>query len=308
MKTSKSLGMLLGFIIAYCSGYAQNTIETDKKIIFYKNQIALKPDSTCYFLNKLGMYYYEIEDNKKALEFFFKCDSRTLNDTFEMKSEYVKSLTYFGIELYDRALYHNLKSLHLAQSMGNRNFEVNNLIQIAALYRNLNDFSESARYFDKALKTVDSKDNETLFWIYYHRGYKYYMENRTEDAIGDYTRAMEYAKQIHPYLLIYNYNELGNAYLKQNHDSAIYYLNKSIAINIRETGMFTEEQYVQSLFYKAKYYRALGNYEMSRNVIAKSKRLLKDDKNSKFQAKYAMEMMLYYNHIQELDSSAFYAE
>ena len=67
MKTSKSLGMLLGFIIAYCSGYAQNTIETDKKIIFYKNQIALKPDSACYFLNKLGMYYYEIEDNKKAL-------------------------------------------------------------------------------------------------------------------------------------------------------------------------------------------------------------------------------------------------
>ncbi|MFT3910328.1 MAG: adenylate/guanylate cyclase domain-containing protein [Ferruginibacter sp.] len=207
----------------------------------------------------IGALFLDYGNGQEARQYFDKAVIilTEANDSGYLGAAYNKlGNFYFSTHNYDSAIVNYFKALSIYEAIGDAIPAAQNISNIAACY-----------FFEKKYTPSIS---------FYHRALAFYTENEIEAEIPGI------------------YNSLGSVYEETgNVDSALYYLNKSIATAIATGNMSMQVESYEAL---SKLYEHQGNFEASLNAYKKyfstTNSLLNDEKVkqiSEMQTKYQTE-------------------
>jgi signal transduction histidine kinase len=148
----------------------------DKAIEFYRKALKLKKEvNDNYDLDRLlinlGMCYNQIKDYKSAREYInegFKICGENCNVQIKIEGEFGLGVSYYNSELdYEQARFHILKSYQIAKELGDKRWQIENIIFLSRISSKLKEDSVAKDFLTKAeLIASGTEYNYLLIEIY----------------------------------------------------------------------------------------------------------------------------------------------
>ena len=198
-----------------------------------------KAQGDFYYRLCIGHYSQGNEQQAIALADTVEQIGITIKDTTLLLASYaMKGLIFKQLDKYEQAIEQQLKSLKMAQASGNKNGEATAYTNIAQLYNNLSNTSQSLAYYQKARKLFEQmNDTVRIVHVYIGLGNHFYYRSSNENAAHYLDSALYYFNkvlQMRSYaegvdiISAKLYNNLGNVYRdKQQYNKANIFYKKA---------------------------------------------------------------------------------
>lgn len=104
---------------------------------------------------------------------------------------------------YEQAKQMHQQALHMYEKVGFREGQVDTLVNLGILARDIHEFGGAERHIAEALILVQEIGNPCLLYdVYLNRGDLYLLANRLQEAAKDYTASVAAAEAIRIHLLL----------------------------------------------------------------------------------------------------------
>ncbi len=230
----------------------------------------LKQSWECY---EQGNYKCMIENSKETL----KLSKKYNNEKGIAESYYYLGIAYFSINDMNNALKYTRLAVEYAEKKKNYRWIVYSYTLLGEIFRNLGKSDYALKYFKKSLEFAKKNNNAKMIPIILINIANIYFENKNyKKALNTYQNALELAKKeklrkSYQALILFN---IGLSYYKiGDFKKAIMHLKKS-AYLFKEIGNM--RNYLESVYFTAKSYLALGNKDKAEIIIKENLPLAKN--------------------------------
>ncbi|MCE3280525.1 MAG: protein serine/threonine phosphatase [Bacteroidetes bacterium] len=188
-----------------------------------------------------------------------------------IKNRKCKTLTNMGNGYamqgdFPKALKYSFDALRIAEEIGNKHMQANNLGSIGSIFNRQKEFNKALEYYFKALKIYEElKMRNGLAYCYIGIGNTYNDLNDFDKALEYYFKSLRINEETDnkPYIAA-NLGNIGNAYLRQKkNDKALEYLSRALKMDEEQgnsTGMAYRLSSLGSLYIKLKKYEEAEKY------------------------------------------------
>ncbi len=262
--------------------------------------------------NRRGIYYFMTGDYKKSISEYKKALEYTDENTPYQEVRLYSNIAYSLriLNLNDSALGYNKKVIDLADKYGLETIYQQTILDLASVYLNQEDYTESAKYYHLVeLDTESSNDEEYLIKAYSSLAMFYYRVGNFDKSYNLFKLAIKIDEEYESIDFIgINHANLGLLYqdVAQDYDSAIYFFRKSTGLfstyvrprkylmaNINIGNAFIDRNVLDSAYYyynlayqdtlledfpvyKAAVYTNLGMYHLRNEELIKARKFLND--------------------------------
>ncbi len=212
-------------------------------------------------LKKAGKYIEKIEDDEENQRFLLKLYS------------YLGSVS-IQLGNMEEAQMYLLKSLELAEKLGDKKSKVDALVNIGLIYGRNQDYKNAEEIYKKAIELTNSEDERDV--IYNNLAHIYMKKKEPDKAIEYFKKSVEIAERIgnkrRAGELMLN---LGMAYaMIGNLENAKKYLDEGLELAKQTGNKFWE---AMGYRYVGHYNVITGNLEEGRNYLWKSYKMFRDE-------------------------------
>ncbi|MDB4534422.1 tetratricopeptide repeat protein [Vicingaceae bacterium] len=223
--------LIFFYLFIFCDTKSE-IIDLDK--LNYRLKSSTTRNDSIETLNKLGSYYESISNYTKSLEYLYQ--AQTLNASEKILKESIINNNYIGYVYwhkseYDSSLHYHNKALELAEgeSLNDENLSFTYLM-LGNDYYDKGNFNQASIFYYKSLKVAERiGSNDMLIQINNRLSKLYFKMKDYTLAVSSALKSLELNQSKNIRELGVSYNTLGNlSLIKNEHDSALYYFNKTL--------------------------------------------------------------------------------
>ena len=255
-----------------------NLNKMDSAILFLKQAIPvakLLKDTVrvARVLANIGNVYLHKKDRITAIDYYFQ--SARIWET--SSDQHYLSIVYANIngllneqKEYVKALEYGNKAISLSQKIGDKNSEINGLINTAITYGLMGEHDKEYELLAKALPMAKkSNDLDQVASVYHHLGDHYFTKNNFASCLKNYLESHVYAKKMgNKYHLCTISSAIAKVYHKlHQNDKALQYIMEAEK-TANEVG--TRTDFKEIFTTRAKIEQEAGNYKLASEYYSKA--------------------------------------
>ncbi|HET6243924.1 MAG: tetratricopeptide repeat protein [Bacteroidetes bacterium] len=253
-------------------------------LILIQNSFAFDSDSLCQKLKTLHDTIQIIELNKIGQDLAehqpetaikLTTQALVLAQKNHFISGQIKSLFLLGVlnrivGKIDQSLNYHIKSLEIAETIGDKHYIANNYNNLGIIYKNQGNLKKAMEFYEKALEIQLLLDNKKgIASIYSNMGIIFNKENKLDKAIEMHKKSLEIEQLLEDYPAIAGtLNNIGTVYWhKSDLKSAIYYYKMALQLFEQYSDPFNKSMTLNNL---GILYTDLGNYSVAIDYCQRS--------------------------------------
>ncbi len=219
--------------IAYTKGDVKKALKYSDSLLIINENNKIKDCSYLLNLNQAGRMYMEDLKERKSIQIYKK----GITDYWKNKcpDDYLFLLSNIGIAynylgILDSAMFYNLKTARLADSLGDFDSKSQAYYNIGSIYKKHKDYQQAEKYFLKAIEDSSKISERYIYKTYKELGAIYPSMKKYELALKYNKLAYNYYKKIgHNLFALIILNEISGMFEKKgDKEMALLYADKAL--------------------------------------------------------------------------------